>query len=55
MTVWKQGEKDMWDSMGDSVVGSVRDSVWYSVRSSMWDSVVDSVGSFTYYDMKELS
>ena len=51
MTEWKQGRKDV----RHFVRVSVRDSVWYSVRSSMWDSVVDSVGSFTYYDMKELS
>ena len=38
MTPWKQGERDMWDA--------VSDSVWVSVGVSVWD--------FTYYDMEEM-
>ncbi len=37
------GEKESWDSVRDSVWGSVRGSVWDSVWGSVWDSVRDSV------------
>ena len=66
MTVWKQGNKDMWVSVWVSTRNSVWDYVGYSVRVS-WDSVEDSlwaavwdvmgfsVRDFTEQDMKEIS
>jgi len=42
-----------WDSVGDSIMDSVRDSVWNSVCDSVWSSVGESVWSSVKDSVKD--